>query len=215
MSMPTDYCRMDGFQHSMKPAKTVAHTAHALISDSLTRCVIRRILVMFTHSHQNHRFGQDMNISDELRKLADLRREGHLTEEEFSAAKRQLLLQGDGGPNPQFDNRNEGLADGLSDTGERVYYSSRWTSGNMFFPDALVLVGDGIVFRKGSLFGSREEHISYKAVASLRITNGILFSTISIETSGGSQPIVVNGLWKTEAKEIQDALREFQRLSHR
>jgi hypothetical protein len=85
----------------------------------------------------------------------------------------------------------------------------------MFFPDSLVLVSDGIVFRKGSLFGSREEHISYKAVASFRITNGILFSTISIETSGGSQPIVVNGLWKSEAKEMQDALREFQRQAQR
>jgi hypothetical protein len=152
-----------------------------------------------------------MNISDELRKLADLRREGHLTEQEFAEAKRQLLLQGNAEPKPHLNSRNEGTAEGLIQTEEKTYYSSRWTSGNMFFPDSLVLVSDGIVFRKGSLFGSREEHISYKAVASFRITNGILFSTISIETSGGSQPIVVNGLWKSEAKEIQDALREFQR----
>ena len=156
-----------------------------------------------------------MNISDELRKLADLRREGHLTEEEFSEAKRKILMQNAGESTPQFNSRNEGLPEGLFETEEKIFYSSRWTSGNMFFPDALALVGDGIVFRKGSLFGSREEHISYKAMASFRITNGILFSTISIETSGGSQPIVVNGLWKSEAKEIQDALREFQRQAHR
>jgi hypothetical protein len=156
-----------------------------------------------------------MNISDELCKLADLRREGHLTEEEFAEAKRQLLSQGDEEPKPQYNSRSEGITEGLMRIEEKTYNASRWTSGNIFFPDAIVLVSDGIVFRKGSLFGSREEHISYKAVASFRITNGILFSTISIETSGGSQPIVVNGLWKSEAREIQDALREFQRQAHR
>jgi hypothetical protein len=150
-----------------------------------------------------------MNISDELSKLADLRREGHLTEQEFAEAKRQLLLQGNAEP------RNEGATEGFMQSEEKTYQSSRWTSGNMFFPDSLVLVSDGIVFRKGSLFGSREEHISYKTVASFRITNGILFSTVSIETSGGSQPIVVNGLWKSEAKELQDTLREFQRQAQR
>ena len=152
-----------------------------------------------------------MSISDELSKLVELRREGHLTEQEFAEAKRQILLQGNAESQPQANGRNAGAAEGLNQAEEKPYYSSRWTAGNLFFPDAIILVGDGIVFRKGSLFGSREEHISYKAVASFRITNGILFSTISIETSGGSQPIVVNGLWKSEAKEIQDALREFQR----
>jgi len=152
-----------------------------------------------------------MNISDELRKLADLRREGHLTEQEFAEAKRQILLQGNAEPQPQLKSQNEGVTEGLIQIEEKMYHSSRLTTGNMFFPDALVLVSDGIVFRKGSFFGSREEHINYKAVASFRITNGILFSTISIETSGGSQPIVVNGLWKSEAKEIQDIFREYQR----
>lgn len=156
-----------------------------------------------------------MSITDELRKLADLRREGHLTEQEFAEAKRQILLQGKAEPKPKLNGRNGELTESLIQAEEKTYCSSRWTSGNMFFPDAIILVSDGIVFRKGSLFGSREEHINYKAVASFRITNGILFSTISIETSGGSQPIVVNGLWKSEAKEIQDALREFQRQAQR
>jgi hypothetical protein len=150
-----------------------------------------------------------MNISDELCKLADLRREGHLTEQEFAEAKRQLLLQGNA--EPQLKSQNEGVTEALIKIEEKTYYSSRWTSGNIFFPDALILESDGIVFQKRSLFGSREEHINYKAVASFRITNGIVFSTISIETSGGSQPIVVNGLWKSDAKEIQDIFREFQR----
>jgi hypothetical protein len=154
-----------------------------------------------------------MSISDDLTRLAELRQKGHLSEEEFAQAKRQLLQQG--GLPPDADNRGEGIFPsefGLQDEG-KTYYSSRWTPGNMLFPDAISLVGDGIVFRKGSLFGSREEHISYRAVASFRLTNGILFSAICIETSGGSQPIVVNGLWKSDAREIQDAFRGLQRKS--
>jgi hypothetical protein len=68
-----------------------------------------------------------------------------------------------------------------------------------------------MLFRKGALFGSSEEHINYRAVASFRIKNGIFLSNVSIETSGGSQPIFINGLWKSEAKEIQDTLRAFQK----
>jgi hypothetical protein len=152
-----------------------------------------------------------MGITDELGKLADLRREGHLTEQEFADAKRQLLLQGDAAAPTLSKSQNEKVTDCVIQISEKTFQSSRWTSGNLFFPDALVLAGDGIIFRKGSLLGSSEEHINYDSVASFRINNGILFSNVSIETSGGSQPIVVNGLWKSEAKEIQDTIRVFQR----
>ncbi len=156
-----------------------------------------------------------MNISEELRRLADLLREGHLTEEEFAEAKRQVLFEGNSESKTQLNYQNEGMTERFSLIEEKTYHSSRWTSGNTFYPDAIGLVGDGVVFRKGRIFGSTEEHINYKAVASFRITNGIFFSTISIETSGGSQPIVVNGLWKSEAKEIQDALNKLQRQAKR
>jgi len=156
-----------------------------------------------------------MNLTDELCRLTELRQNGHITEQEFSDAKRQLLTYGNAKPVTLPNSRSEYPDNGFIRIEEKRYESSRWTSGNIFFPDALVLASDGITFRKGNLFGSREEHISYKAVASFRITNGVLFSTISIETSGGSQPIVVNGLWKSEAKEIQDALRELQRQAQR
>jgi hypothetical protein len=150
-----------------------------------------------------------MDIADKLCKLADLKREGHLTEQEFAVAKRQLLSQGNAVPVTLDEMGDKTTFHGLSSFEGKTYRSSRLTSGNFLFPDALDLVSDGIVFRKGSLFGSREEHINYKAVASFRITNGILFSNILIETTGGSQPILLNGLWKSEAKEIQDALRKF------
>lgn len=170
---------------------------------------------MYLHLLLKKGLGINMNITDELCRLAELRQKGHLTEQEFADAKRQLLSQDNAKPLTFPKNQNENLGDGFTQMEEKTYKSSRWTSGNLFFQDALALAADGIIFRKGNLFGSREEHISYNAVASFRITNGILFSTISIETAGGSQPIVVNGLWKSEAKEIQDALREFQRQVQR
>jgi len=170
---------------------------------------------MYLHVPLKKAAGNNMNITDELCRLTELRQKGHITEQEFSDAKRQLLSQVNAKPVTFPQSQSEDPGNGFIRIEEKTYESSRWTSGNIFFPDALVLASDGITFRKGNLFGSREEHINYKAVASFRITNGILFSTISIETSGGSQPIVVNGIWKAEAKEIQDALREFQRQAQR
>ena len=145
-----------------------------------------------------------MNLTDELRKLAELRQAGNLTEQEFADAKQRLITEGTASPTIA-----EGGAD--DDIPEKTYQSSRWSAGNLFFPDRLTLSSDGILFRKGAMFGSSEEHINYSAVASFRINNGLLLSTVSIETSGGNQTIVVNGLWKSEAKEIQDSIRAFQR----
>ena len=91
-----------------------------------------------------------------------------------------------------------------------TYWSSRWSVGNHFFRDSVSLAGDGILFRKRRLFGPNGEHINYRAVASIRIQNGVFLSNVSIETSGGSQPIFINGLWKSDARAVQDAIRAHQ-----
>ena len=146
-----------------------------------------------------------MNLTDELRKLAELHQEGHLNDQEFADAKRRLIAESrDEPPTPSTTSEAVQLA-------EKSYRSSRWSSGNFFFRDILTLASDGMVFRKGALIGSSEERINYRAVASVRINNGILLSDVCIETSGGSQPIFVNGLWKSEATEIQNTIRSFQR----
>jgi hypothetical protein len=147
-----------------------------------------------------------MNLTDELRKLADLHQEGHLNDPEFADAKRRLIAESRSEPPTPPKTFETAVR-----FAEKRYRSSRWSSGNVFFPDILTLASDGMVFRKGALFGSSEEHINYRAVASFRIKNGIFLSDVCIETSGGSQPIFVNGLWKSEAKEIQDTIRAFQR----
>ena len=150
------------------------------------------------------------SLTDELTKLGELREQGRLTEEEFVEAKRKLLFQAEKGP--YFAGAEQPGVDPA--TGEapstEVFRSSRWSSGNLFFPDALELSSDGVLFRKGAMFSSSKEFINYKSIASLRVKNGVFLSTLSIETSGGSQPIYINGLWKNDAQTIQDLIRSYQ-----
>jgi hypothetical protein len=152
-----------------------------------------------------------MNLVDELRKLAELRDAGQLTDQEFAEAKQRLLREGRNDPPPPVPVPARASSPGAPRLAAKVYRSSRWSRGNLFFPDSLTLAPDEMLFRKGALFGSSEEHINYRAVASFRVKNGIFLSTMSIETSGGSQPIFINGLWKSDAREIQDRIRLVQR----
>lgn len=156
-----------------------------------------------------------MNLTDELQKLADLRTQGHLTDAEFIAAKQKLLAQdssrASSPPAPPESERAEPAEPLAAITEERTFWSSRWSSGNLFFRDSLTLASDGLVFRKGAFFSSTREHINYRSIASLKCNDGIFLATISIETSGGSQPIVINGLWKSDAREIQQLVSACQR----
>jgi hypothetical protein len=152
-----------------------------------------------------------MNLTDELQKLAGLHEGGQLTDREFASAKARLLGAEAVAPVPLVLDAPppEELAE------RKVYRSSRWSSGNFFFPDRLTLAADGLHFRKGALFGSQEEHINYRAIASLRVENGIFLSDLTIETSGGSQPVHINGLWKSAAREIQAGVQAAQRAGLR
>jgi hypothetical protein len=152
-----------------------------------------------------------MSLTDELHKLADLHEAGHLTDQEFADAKRRVIGD-DRAAQPETASEDKGAPES-GPIPEQTYQSSRWSSGNLFFPDRLTLASDGMLFRKRRMFGSSEERINYRAVASIRIKNGVFLSNICIETSGGSQPIFVNGIWKSEVEEIQNTIREFQRRS--
>ena len=149
-----------------------------------------------------------MNLSEELQKLAGLHRDGQLTDEEFASAKSRLL-------GPEIEPPPAAVLAAPPPPGgaitKKVYRSSRWSSGNLFFPDQLTLAGDGMHFRKGALFSSQEEHINYHAIASLRIKTGIFFADLNVETSGGSQPIFINGLWKSDARAIQAQVQAIQK----
>ena len=152
----------------------------------------------------------NLNLTDELRKLAELHQEGHLTEREFTEGKRQLLETPLVLPAAGDEGEDGGGGDAVQ-VDEATYQSSRWSAGNCFFPDRLTLSSDGMLFRKGAMFGSTEERINYRAIASFRVKHGIFLSEVCIETSGGQDPIVLNGLWKSAARRLQNSLRTCQR----
>ena len=152
-----------------------------------------------------------MNLTDELHKLAGLHRDGQLTDREFAAAKARLLGSEASTPAPVV--LDAPPPDAVRE--KKTYGSSRWSSGNLFFPDRLTLAADGLHFRKGALFGSHEEHIAYRAIASLKVEIGIFLADLTIETSGGSQPIHINGLWKSAAREVQAAVQSAQSAGQR
>ncbi len=93
---------------------------------------------------------------------------------------------------------------------DKYYKSNRFTNGNFIFPDEMTVAGDGIHFIKRRLFGSDEEIITYEKIASVKLKTRMFFSDLTIETSGGSQPVFINGLGKNDAQEIKDAIRYYQ-----
>jgi len=151
-----------------------------------------------------------MNLTEELRKLAELHQEGHLTDQEFTEAKRKLISV-DGAGSAESQKIGAAASPAGVDLPEKCFQSSRWSASNFFFPDRLTLAADGMLFRKGALFGSTAEHINYRSVASFKVTHGVFLASITIETSGGSQPIFMNGIWKSDAREIEESLRVFQK----
>ncbi|MBT3313018.1 MAG: PH domain-containing protein [Anaerolineae bacterium] len=94
---------------------------------------------------------------------------------------------------------------------DKHYKSNRLTSGNALFPDEVIVANDGIHFIKRRVLGSDEEIISYGKIASVKLKSGVLFADLTIETTGGSQPIFINGLLKGDAQEIKDAIRAYQK----
>jgi hypothetical protein len=90
------------------------------------------------------------------------------------------------------------------------FKASRLTSGNRIFPASVQVEGHQITYRKRRWFGSTEETINCEHISSLRAYHGMIFSSITIESSGGSQPIVINGLRKGDARKLEAAVKATQ-----
>ena len=93
---------------------------------------------------------------------------------------------------------------------EETFSASRWTRGNLWFPTRIVVSPLRVSRVKRRLFGSSEESISISQVASVRISTGVFWSDIVIESSGGTDPITSHGHRKTDALRIRDLVEGFQ-----
>ncbi|MEO7367737.1 MAG: PH domain-containing protein [Gemmatimonadaceae bacterium] len=84
------------------------------------------------------------------------------------------------------------------------------TAGNRIFRTSLDVEGHQITYKKGRWLGSTEETINVDHISSVRAQHGLMFSSITIESSGGSQPIVITGLSKGDARAIEAAIKAAQ-----
>ena len=92
----------------------------------------------------------------------------------------------------------------------RSYRASRLFGGSFIFPAEIELSPTGVRYAKRGVVGGTEELIHYGHIASVRLNRGIFHTTLSIETSGGSAPILIAGLRSSDAREIRDAIEEAQ-----
>jgi hypothetical protein len=97
---------------------------------------------------------------------------------------------------------------------DEIFSASRWTRGNLFFPTRIVVNPLRVSRVKKRLFGSNEESISIAQVASVKISTGILWSNIVIESTGGTDPITSHGHRKADALRIRDLVETFQAARH-
>jgi hypothetical protein len=93
---------------------------------------------------------------------------------------------------------------------DETFRASRWTKGNFLFPTRIVVSGLRVSRVKRRLFGSNEESISISQVASVKISTGVFWSDIRIESTGGTDPITSHGHRKADALRIRDLVEGFQ-----
>ena len=94
-------------------------------------------------------------------------------------------------------------------TGE-TFTASRWTRGNVFFPTRIVVTPLHVSRVKRHLFGRTEESIAISQVASVEISTGIIWSEITIESTGGADPITSHGHRKRDAIRIREMIETCQ-----
>jgi hypothetical protein len=97
---------------------------------------------------------------------------------------------------------------------EETFSASRWTRGNLWFPTRIVVTPLRLSRVKRRLFGNSEESISISQIASVKISTGIFWSDIRIESSGGTDPITSHGHRKADALRIRDLVESFQAAGH-
>jgi hypothetical protein len=91
-----------------------------------------------------------------------------------------------------------------------VFTASRWTRGNVFFPTRIVVTPLHVSRVKRHLFGNTEESIAILQVASVKISTGIIWSNITIESTGGADPITSHGHHKRDAIRIRELIETYQ-----
>lgn len=91
-----------------------------------------------------------------------------------------------------------------------VYLASRFSHGNLIFPTQVAILPNRVVRYKARVIGHNEESIPITQIASVKITTGLLWSDVAIESTGGQNQIVCHGHTNQDARAIQQAIETYQ-----
>ena len=94
--------------------------------------------------------------------------------------------------------------------GEHVFRASRLSRHNHVFPAQVAITNASITLYKPRWIGRLEESIHMAHVASIKIITHMLFSDVSIESSGGQDPIDLHGHTKRDAIRMKALIEGFQ-----
>jgi hypothetical protein len=102
------------------------------------------------------------------------------------------------------------MATSIPQSGTFTAYASRWTRGNFIFPVQIIVTNEHVMRVKRRFFGTSEESIAIGKVASVHIEAGLIWADITIESSGGTDPIVSHGHAKSDAERIRELVEHWQ-----
>jgi predicted small integral membrane protein len=94
--------------------------------------------------------------------------------------------------------------------GEHVFRASRWTKGNRIFPAQVVITGSSVTLLQPQWIGKREESAHIAHISSIEIDTNVMFSDVSIETTGGHNPLVCHGHTRGDAVRMKHLIEQFQ-----
>jgi len=95
-------------------------------------------------------------------------------------------------------------------SGEHVFRASRLTKGNRIFPAQVVITPGSVTVVQPQWVGKLEESAHIAHISSIQIDTNMVFSDISIETTGGHNPMVCHGHTKGDAVRMKQVIEGFQ-----
>jgi hypothetical protein len=94
--------------------------------------------------------------------------------------------------------------------GDHVFRASRLTKGNRLFPAQVAITPTSLTLRHPQWIGKLEESVHIAHISSIQIDTNLLFSDVSIETTGGHNPLVCHGHTKGDAIRMKAIIEEIQ-----
>lgn len=94
--------------------------------------------------------------------------------------------------------------------GDYVFRASRLTKGNRIFPAQVAITKTALTLRQPQWIGKQEESAHIAHISSIQIDTNLLFSDVSIETTGGHNPLVCHGHTKGDAVKMKAVIEKIQ-----